>query len=82
MWADTYWNLSHSKTHLEQMMRDLIVKAKRWDLEPTPGSQWWTCTCADEMMDDIEIRTSTGLHKLPIEKKFKILGQTKLGGEM
>ena len=27
-------------------------------------------------MDDIRIRTSTGLHTLPFEKKFKILGYT------
>ena len=37
---------------------------------------WWTSTCADERMDDTETRTETGLHKLPFEKKFKILGYT------
>ena len=29
MWADTCWILSHAKTHLEQMMKDLIVEAER-----------------------------------------------------
>ena len=32
MWADKCWILSHSKTHLEQMMKDLIEEAERWDL--------------------------------------------------
>ena len=32
MWADKHWILSHSKTHLEQMMKDLIEEAERWDL--------------------------------------------------
>ena len=45
-------------------------------LEPKPARLWWTRTHADEKMDDIRIRTSTGLHKLPFEKKFKFLGYT------
>ena len=73
--ADNYWILSHSKTHLEQMMKDLTGEADRWDVEPKPASLWWTNTYDDEKMDDKKIWTTTGLHKLPFEKKkFWILG--------
>ena len=64
MWADSCWTQSQSKMHLEQMMKDLIEEAERRDL------LWWTSTYADEKME------RTGLHKLPFEKKFKILGYT------
>ena len=30
--------MSHSKAHLEQMMKDLIEEAERWDREPKPAS--------------------------------------------
>ena len=33
MWADIFWIMSHSKEIVEQMFRDLIVEASRWDLE-------------------------------------------------
>ena len=33
-WAVNYWIMSNSKTHLEQIMKDLIEEAERWDLEP------------------------------------------------
>ena len=46
------------------------------DLEPKPASLWWTSTDADERMDDILIKTTTRLHKLPFEKKFKVLEYT------
>ena len=36
-------------------------------------SLWWTRTCPDEKMEDMLIRTRTGRHKLPFEKKCKIL---------
>ena len=36
----------------------------------------WTSTDDDERMDDSKIRKTTGLHKLPFEKKKKILGYT------
>ena len=63
-------------------MKDMTKEAERWGLEPKPASLWWTSTYADEIMDDIEIGTSTGLHKPPFERKFKILGifSIKLGG--
>ena len=28
-WADNFWTLSHSKTHLEQMMKELVEEAER-----------------------------------------------------
>ena len=44
MWADNFWIMSNSTEILEQMLRDLIEEACRWDLEPKPASLWWTCT--------------------------------------
>ena len=55
------------------------LEAERWDLEPRPASLCWTSTHADERMDDIKIRTTTGPHKLPFELRFKILGHFQSG---
>ena len=74
MWAGNYSILSHSKTCLEQMMTDLMEEAERWDLETKPASLWWTSTCVDGKMDEVEIRTKTRLDELPLKKKFTILG--------
>ena len=52
MQADNFWIMSHSKEHLEQMLRDLVEEANRWDLEPKPASLWWTRTYALEEKSD------------------------------
>ena len=44
MWADNFWMMSHSKRNLEQMPRDLIEEAEKWDLAPKPASLWRTRT--------------------------------------
>ena len=31
MWADNFWIMSHSKEHLEQMLKDLIEEAAKVD---------------------------------------------------
>ena len=36
-WADNHWMLSHSKMHLEQMMKELIEEPERWDLKTNTG---------------------------------------------
>ena len=41
MWADNFWIMSHSKENLEQILRDLIEEASRWDLKPKPASLWY-----------------------------------------
>ena len=40
--ADNHRIMSHSKSHLEQMMKDVIEEAERRDLKPTPACLWWT----------------------------------------
>ena len=75
-WADNHWIMSHSKTHLEQMMKDLIEEAERWDLEPKPASLWWTSTSASEMMEDITIGTRSGQHRVLKNNIYEILGYT------
>ena len=75
LWADNYWMMSHSKTHLEQLMWELIDEAEIWDLEPKAASLWWSSTCADEKGEDITLRTRKGVQKFLFEKKkFRILG--------
>ena len=66
--------MSHSKTHLEHVMKVLIEEAGRWDLEPKLASLWWTGTYASEEMEDITICTRTRRGKIPFEKSFRILG--------
>ena len=61
------------KKKLEQMLRDLIEEAGRWDLVPKPTSLW-TGTYDPEERIDVSIHTTTGCHKFPFEEKFRILG--------
>ena len=37
MWADDFGIMSQSKTHLEQMMKDLIEEVEWWDPQPKPA---------------------------------------------
>ena len=74
MWTDSSWIMSHSKENSEQMSRDLVEEASRWDLEPKPASLWWTSTCASEEKNDMISGTLTGCYKFPFEDTFNILG--------
>ena len=53
MWADNFWIMSHSKEHLEQMLKDLMEEAAKVDLERKPASLWWTSTHASEEKEDM-----------------------------
>ena len=67
------WIMSHSTVHLEQMPREFIEEAERWELEPTLASLWWTSTDADEKDENMMIKTQNVLHKFPFEKSSKVL---------
>ena len=71
---DNFWIMSHSKWNLEQMLRDLIEEASRWDPVPKPASLWWTSTYDSEEMVDMNLGTTPGCYKFHFEEKFKILG--------
>ena len=74
-WADNFWILSHSKSHIEPMLRVLIEEAVKWDLAPKPASLWWTSTYEpEEKRCDRSIDTKSGRQKFPFVGKFKILG--------
>ena len=55
-------------------MKELIEEAEKWDLEPKPVSLWWRSTYIEEEIEDMVIKTVIGEHRLPLEKKFNILG--------
>ena len=74
MWADNFWIMSRSGENLEQMLRDLIEEARRWNLEPKPASLWWTSTCASEEKSHMILGTSKGCYKIFFEDTFKVLG--------
>ena len=74
LWADNCWIMSHSKTRLDQMMKDLNDEAEGRNLEPKPPSLWRTSTCVSEMTEDITICTRTGRHRKPFERSFRIFG--------
>ena len=74
MWADNFWIISHTEQNLEQMLRDLIEEASRWDLVHKPASLWWTSTYDSEERCDFSTCTTSGCHKFPFEERFKILG--------
>ena len=61
MWADTFWIMSHSKRDSEQMQRDLIEEAAKWDMAP-------------EEEFDLSINTKSACHRFSFEEKIKILG--------
>ena len=48
MWEDNFLVMSHSKAHLEQMLKDLNQEAEGLDLETKPASLWWTSTSDTE----------------------------------
>ena len=70
LWANHYWITSHPKRLLEHMMKELIEEAARWDLEPQWASLWWSRTYADDVKEDMMIKTQTGLNQFPFEKSF------------
>ena len=74
MWADNFWIMSHSKEHLEQMLKDLIEGAGKVDVEPKPASLWWTSTYASEEKSDMILGNGKGCYKFPFEDEFKVLG--------
>ena len=74
MWADNFWILSHSKSTLEQMLRDLMEKAGMWDMVPERASLWWTSTCEPEQRSELSNDTKSGRHQFVFEEKFKISG--------
>ena len=49
--------MSHLNEKLEQLLRDLIEEASRWDLEPKPASLWWTSTYESEEKIDMILST-------------------------
>ena len=65
MLADNFWILSHSKESLEQMLRDLIEEASRWDLKPKTASLWWTSTYASEERSDMILGTQRAVTNFP-----------------
>ena len=76
MWTDNHWIISHSKMHLEEMMKDLIEEAERWDWEPKPASLWWTSTYASE-----KISTRAGQHRTLIRvSRFMVTLSIKQDG--
>ena len=74
VWADNFWIISHSKQHLEHMVKDHIEEAAKVDLELQPASLWWTSTYASEEKEEMILGTSTGCYKFPFEDEFRILG--------
>ena len=70
MWTDSFWIVSHSKTHLEQMLNYLIEEAAKVELEPKLASLWWTSTYASEEKEDMILGTSKGCQKFPVEEEF------------
>ena len=61
--------MSRSEENLEQMLRDLIEEANRWDLVPKPTSLWWTSTYHSEEKVDMILGTTSGCYKFPFEEK-------------
>ena len=68
LWADNYWIMSHSKMHSEQMLKEFIEEAGRWDLEPKPASLWLSSTCAKEDKEDMMIKTKRAEQVSLLEK--------------
>ena len=74
MWSDNCWTMSHSKKHLEQMLKDLTEEVAKVDLKPKPASLWWTSTNASEEKEDMIFGYIKRLLQFPFfEDDFKIL---------
>ena len=70
--------LSHSKTNLEKMMKDLIEEAETWDLKPKPTYLLRTSTIAAEKKADMTVRKKlegSGIHLQVREENARQLGE-------
>ena len=74
MRVDNFWVVSHSKAHLEQMLKDLIQEAAKWDLEPKPASLWCTSTYDGDKKMDLVFDIRAARHRVSFEEMFMILG--------
>ena len=54
--------MSHAESHREQMLKDLIQGAEKWDLALKPASFQWTSTYDSEDKLDLSIGTKTRSH--------------------
>ena len=69
VWADMSWVMSHSKVHLEAMMK-LIGKSRKMGLGTKPASLWLSSTHAGEVEDEMAMKTNTkGQRRLPFTKE-------------
>ena len=71
MWADNFWITSHSKENLEQMLRDLIEEAAKWDSVPKLASLWWTSSYEAVEKIDMFLITAAGCHKFPLRSSSR-----------
>ena len=46
-------------------MKERNEEAERCDPEPKPASLWWSSTHADDIKEDMIIKTRAGSHKFP-----------------
>ena len=54
------------------MMKELFEEAETWDLEQKPASLWWSGTIADDIKEDIKMKTQKRTEKTPVRKKPSI----------
>ena len=64
MWSDNFLIMSHSTRILEQMLRDLIEEAEKWDLAPEPASLWETSTYEEEESSEVLVATHGLMYRL------------------
>ena len=74
VWATNFWIMSHSKRNLEQMLRDLIEEAEKWDLAPKTCKSVWTSTHEEEERSEVLIATNGLMYRFLLLETFKILG--------
>ena len=60
--------------HSNQMLKELIDEAGRWDLEQKPASLWMSSTYAKEDKEEMMIKTKSGRTSFPNGKASKFSG--------
>ena len=69
--------MSHFKSHLEQMLEDLIQEAEKWDWHQSRQFGGETSIFDSEEKNNLSIRTKTGCQRFLFEEKFRIFGCAK-----
>ena len=75
MWAENHWIFSDdTDKQLTWMVNDIIAELTDLDMEPKPGSLWWTSTYKAEDERALQVGGRGKNWDMPFVDRFDLLG--------